>query len=372
VGHDRAVSTTITARVVATPAGLLGDHAVTVTGDAITALGAATGEPEHDVVAPGFIDLQVNGHDDVDVATMDRSQWPRIRELLLAQGVTTWCPTLVTAPRDRYAERLEHLSALAADPATGPAVAGAHLEGPYLGRRHGAHRGVPEGPIDLGWLRDLPEIVRIVTLGPERPNATDAVEGLLDRGIIVALGHTDATYEQATACIDAGASLFTHCYNACGPLHHRDPGALGAALTRDDVSISLIADGVHVHPAMIRLAARAKPPDRVVLVTDAVGWRARRLGGSGVELLDGAPRLTDGTLAGSALRMDRAVRCAAEDAGLGLGASLAAAAANPAALLGLHDRGSIEVGKRADLIAIDASGVVTDTWVGGRHVHSTG
>jgi N-acetylglucosamine-6-phosphate deacetylase len=367
------MTATVSARRALTGDGFVSDVALTIEDGWITAVGP-TRRPEHEVLVAGFVDLQVNGHDDVDVATMSEQQWPRMRRLLLDQGVTTWCPTLVTADRDHYGERLEHLCRFAADDAPGPRLAGVHLEGPYLGALHGAHAGVPDGAIDLDWLASLPAIVRIVTLGPERDGAVDATRLLTSKGVLVALGHTAATYEQVLACVDAGARLFTHCFNATGRLHHRHPGATGAALATDELAISLIADGVHVHPAVLRLAARCKPPGRTVLVTDAVGWRAGRPGvldrGRGLTVRDGAPRLPDGTLAGSNLTMDRAVRGAAADAGLGLEAALRAATIAPADLLGLEDRGILEVGRRADFLALDGAGHVVGTWVGGAQLAS--
>jgi len=360
-----ATTATLTARRVLTDDGFRDDAAVTIEDGWITAVEPSSAPPEHHLLAAGFVDLQVNGHDDVDVATMTEQQWPRMRRLLLDQGVTTWCPTLVTAGRDRYEERLDHLARLAADDGAGPRLAGVHLEGPYLGALHGAHTGVPDGPVDLEWMASLPDIVRIVTLGPEREGAVEATRLLSSRGVLVALGHTSASYEQVLACVDAGARLFTHCFNATGPLHHRDPGAAGAALSADELTISLIADGVHVHPAVLRLAARCKPVGRTILVTDAVGWRAGRPGGRRLTVGDGAPRLPDGTLAGSSLTMDRAVRIAADDAGLGTEAALGAATSAPARLLGLDDRGTIAPGRRADLVALDPAGLVVGTWVGG-------
>jgi len=360
----------LTARRVVTPEGVSEHCAVSVVEATITAIAPTDDEPEYDLLAPGFVDLQVNGHDDVDVATMTESQWPRMRRILSEQGVTTWFPTLVTSSREHYTERLAHLTRFAADSerSGGPTIGGVHLEGPYLGDRHGAHRHVPDGPIDLDWLASLPPIVRIMTLGPERPNAVEAIHLLSGRGVVVALGHTAATYEQTTACVDAGASLFTHCFNATAPLHHRSPGAVGAALSDDRLAISLIVDNVHVHPAIVRLAARCKPVDKTVLVTDAAGWRSGTLGSERIEVRDGGPRLADGTLAGSNLTMDRAVRHAALDAGLGIELATRAATANPAALLGLDDRGAIAVGKRADLVAIAADGTASVTWVAGRRL----
>jgi len=322
------------------------------------------GEPTYDLVAAGFIDLQVNGHDDVDVATTDQAGWTRLGGLLAAQGVTSWCPTLITAPLDVLDQRIAAVAGFRSD--GGPEMVGLHLEGPFLGDAHGAHRGVDTAPIDQAWIAGLPAAVRLMTLGPEREGALDAIAALRRTGVLVALGHTHASTAQTTEAIDAGAGLFTHAFNASGTLHHRDPGALGVALADDRIAISLIADGIHVDPMILQLAWRAKPAGKVVLVTDGAAWRAGRLADSGVELVEGAPRLANGVLAGSALTMDAAVRYCVDVVGIDLEAALAAASATPAALLGLHDRGSITPGRRADLVAFSPGLEVAATWVEGR------
>ena len=204
-----------------------------------------------------------------------------------------------------------------------------------------------------------------MTIGPECGNAVEAIGLLGERGVVCSLGHTEATAAQAEEAIDAGARLFTHAFNASGDMHHRAPGALGVALSDDRLTVSLIADGIHVDPRMLRLAWKAKGAERVVLVTDATGWKAGRLGDAGVALVDGAPRLADGTLAGSALRMNDAVRYSVDAVGVELVDAIAAATSNPTRLLGLDDRGSITPGRRADLVALTDDLEVEQTWVAG-------
>lgn len=330
----------------------------------IVAVEPCSGEPIHDLVAPGFIDLQVNGHDDVDVATADDAGWQRIAEAVAAQGVTSWLPTLISAPLDVLDDRIRRVEGLMAG-SGGPDAVGIHLEGPFLGGARGAHPGEGFAAVDSAWLATLPDVVRLMTLGPECPGAREAIAALSSRGVVSSLGHTTATAEETEAAIDAGARLFTHAFNASGPMHHRSPGALGVALSDDRLAVSLIADGVHVDPRMLRLAWRAKGSERVVLVTDATGWRAGRLGDAGVGLVDGAPRLADGTLAGSALRMDDAVRYCVDTVGIDLVDALAAASTNPARVLGFDDRGSIAPGRRADLVALTDDLQVVRTWVAG-------
>ncbi|MDQ1396242.1 MAG: N-acetylgalactosamine-6-phosphate deacetylase [Acidimicrobiaceae bacterium] len=336
----------------------------------VVALTDTAGVPDR-VLAPGFVDLQVNGIDQFDVAQAEGTDWDRLDRLVAAQGVTTWCPTLVTAPLDSYAAPLARIAAAAARPDAGrPTIAGAHLEGPFLGGAPGAHRRHDLAPIDPAWLDQLPPIVRIVTLAPELAGAAEAVARLVVRGVLVGLGHSTATFEQAGSAAGAGARLVTHLFNAMGPLHHRSPGLVGAALSDDRLVPSLIADLIHVHPAALGAAFRAKGPGRVVLVTDAVAWRSGAVGRVRVAMVDGAPRLADGTLAGSALTMDAAVRNVVEHAGVPLADALTAASTAPASLLGLDDRGRIAPGARADLVALSPAPAlaVEQVWIAGTPV----
>jgi N-acetylglucosamine-6-phosphate deacetylase len=211
-------------------------------------------------------------------------------------------------------------------------------------------------PPDLAWLARLPDIVRVVTLAPEVERALEAIRLLSARGVLVALGHSTATYEETLAATDAGARLVTHCFNGMGALHHRTPGLIGAALTDDRLAVSLITDLIHVHPAAVSLVFRSKSARRVALVTDAVAWE-----GEG-----DAPRLADGTLMGSTLTADAAIRNVVEHCGVSLLDAVHAAATTPAELLGLSDRGRIEPGARADLVALNPDLTVQMTWVEGR------
>ena len=354
------------ARVV-TPGGVVGPAAVEVADARVVGVVPAAGPVPERTLVPGFVDLQANGHDDVDVATAAGADWDRLDALVLRQGVTAWCPTLVTAPLDAYAEPLARVAAAAARPDdTGrPSIVGAHLEGPFLGGAPGAHRVEHLSPVDLGWLAALPPVVRVVTLAPELDRAPEAVAALAARGVLVALGHSTATLEEAEAAAAAGARLVTHLFNGMAPLHHRRPGLVGAALADDRLAVSLIADGVHVHPVALRAAVRAKGRGRVALVTDAVAWRAGRMGRVALSLVDGAARLPDGTLAGSVLGMDEAVRRLVA-AGCDLADAVHAAATTPADLLGLPRLGRIAPGARADLVALGPDLGVEAVWVAGR------
>ncbi len=359
---------TLRAAAVVTPDAVLTPGEVSIDEGTIVDVRATTGVVPDRVLCPGFIDVQVNGHDDVHCSTAEGAAWERMDSLLVAQGVTAWCPTLVTAPLDTFADPLKRITEAAARPATAsrPAILGAHLEGPFLGDAHGAHNPAWVLDLDMDWIAALPDIVCLMTIGPELNGASEAITAMVKRGMLVSLGHSNATYEQTLAGADAGARLVTHLFNGMAPLHHRNPGILGAALADDRLTPSLIADGVHVHPAALRAAARAKGRGKWILVTDAVGWRdPGTVGGRGVKIVDGAPRLPNGTIAGSCLTMDAAIARMVFEAGIDLIDVIQAASTTPAELLGFGaERGAIGVGLRADLVALDPSTLlVNEVWI---------
>jgi N-acetylglucosamine-6-phosphate deacetylase len=220
-----------------------------------------------------------------------------------------------------------------------------------------------------------PTRIRMVTLAPEQPAAIDAVRRLVDFGVVVAVGHTDATYDQTRAAIDAGAAVGTHLFNAMRPVLHREPGPVPALLEDDRVTVELICDGVHLHPAAIRWVLRTASARRVALVTDAMaaagaGDGDYPLGHLTVQVRDGVARQPDGTIAGSTLTMDRAFRCVV-DAGASVEEAVTMASTTPAAALGLADEiGSITVGRGADLVVLDrtlhvAAVMVKGSWIEG-------
>lgn len=340
---------------------------VVVQGGLITALESLDAAPPL-ILAPGFIDLQVNGIADVDVASADGSEWDCLDTYLLQQGTTAWCPTVVTGRLDRYTSCFDRVrTAMGGDSDGSLSILGLHLEGPFLGGAPGAHRREHLRPIDLDWLAALPEQVRLVTLAPELPDAAKAVASLRGKGCVVSLGHTRATSVQFDQAVSAGATMVTHLFNGMSGVHHRDDGVALAALTDSRVVAGLIVDLVHVQRRAVALAFAAKGASGVALVTDAVAWRAGRVGSVQLAMVDGAPRLPDGTLAGSALTMDQAIRnCVA--CGVPLEHALTAASTTPARLLGDTSRGAIEVGRRADLVGLDEALAVQQVWRAGRTV----
>ena len=329
-------------------------------------------------VAPGFVDLQVNGAFGHEVAE-DPASLAALARSLPATGVTAFLPTLVSRAPERYARCFAAFDVARAATKVDPHAArplGLHLEGPLLSpARAGAHdRAAIEGATAelLNRLAD-PGRVALVTLAPERRDALMVITHLRARGIAVSLGHTDASFETFTAGVDAGAALATHVWNAMSPLHHRAPGATGAALIDDRVTALIIPDGVHTHAAAFVLALRAKGPDRLGLVTDAVAAAGMAAGtvtalAGRTVLTDGATaRLADGTLAGSTLTMDQAIRNACRLGALSPAAAVHLATTVPARALGrLGDGPLVRPGAAADLVLLDAELAVQATLIGGR------
>ncbi len=325
-------------------------------------------------ILPGFIDTHVHGGGGGD--TMDGLEGLRAMAAFhLRHGTTTLYPTTVTNPWENVLAALRCVRDLEPSPLL-PDIPGAHLEGPFISpKRLGAqppHTLTPTRAL-VDEVLEL-DVVRLVTLAPEIGGALDAARQFTRSNVRISIGHTRASFEQVETVTDAvrdagGVVGFTHLYNAMGGLGAREPGVVGAALSDEASYAELILDLQHVHPASARLALAAKPK-HLHLVTDAIracglAEGSSELGGQTVVVKNNAARLTDGTLAGSVLTLDRALRNA-----LNLGVSLAQASrslsATPAAYMGLTDRGTLDVGKRADLVVLDSDFNVIDVFVAGR------
>ncbi|MDX5517707.1 MULTISPECIES: N-acetylglucosamine-6-phosphate deacetylase [unclassified Stenotrophomonas] len=322
---------------------------------------------------PGFIDAQVNGGG--GVLFNNTPDVESLRTLAAAHrrfGTTGLLPTLIS---DDVQVMRRAIDATRAAIAQGvPGVLGIHLEGPYIApARKGTHDAnkfrVPDAD-EIAMAASLDNGVTLLTLAPERV-PLESIRALVERGVIVAAGHTAASYEEARAGLDAGIRGFTHLYNAMSPLTGREPGAVGAALEDRDSWIGIIADGVHVHPASLRVALAAKPRGKVMLVTDAMppvgaDSPSYELYGEVITAVDGVVRNAAGSLAGSALDMATAVRNAVHLLGLPLDEAARMASRYPAQFLNLDDRlGEIAEGYQADLVLLDDALQVRATWIAG-------
>ncbi|WP_225984168.1 N-acetylglucosamine-6-phosphate deacetylase [Epidermidibacterium keratini] len=358
----------LTSAQVVTPERVLAPGWLLVDGDRIAEVGegAPPRSPDLDLdaatVVPGFVDLHVHGGGGASFDTGTADSALTVADAHLAHGTTSMAASLVTDTHDRMIDAVRELAELVRD----GRLAGVHLEGPWLSpRRSGAHQpgslSVPDPASVESLLAAGDGAVRMVTLAPELPGGIDAVRQLTNAGVVAAIGHTDATYDVTREALDAGARLGTHLFNAMRPLHHRDPGPVGALL-ESSADVELIADGVHLHPAVLRTVFAAKP-GHCILVTDAMAAAGApdgdyQLGPMAIEVRDGVARLADGTgngaIAGSTLTMDAAVRYAVRTAGLPLLDVVHAASTAPARAWGLCDVGAIEPGRRADLVVLDA------------------
>lgn len=317
---------------------------------------------EDALLVPGFVDLQVNGIGTDDQARADLDGFRRVGLALRRSGVTAWCPTLTSSPLDSYDDFLRRVAAARTDAVSQglPAVLGAHLEGPFLATS-GAHPSGLLRDADPTWLEGLLErhrgVVHMVTLAPERDPEFRATALLCAHGVRVALGHSQCSYEVARAAADAGASVVTHCFNAMSGLDHRFPGLAAAALDDDRLTPTLIADGVHVDPVLVRLATAAR--SRIAVVSDAVAVNPP------VVARNGAAYLPDDTLAGATTLLDGALR-ALVHAGIPFARAVDCVATVPATVADEADRGALRVGARADLVALDPQDLsVRRLWIGG-------
>jgi N-acetylglucosamine-6-phosphate deacetylase len=372
---------------IVTPTGTIAGEVVIAEGR-IASVGtdAGSGSDVVDVgrrwIVPGFIDTHVHGGGGAQFNTVDPDEVRAVARLHAEHGTTALLATTVSAPVDELVGCLETIAQVANAGAhgDGAVVLGAHLEGPFISPEwQGAmdpttflepRAGAVERLLGTG-------CVRWMTLAPELPGALELVKRLEAAGAVASVGHSDANYEQVQAAVKAGARAATHTFNAMRPLHHRDPGVLGAVLDLDAVSCELICDGIHVSPPALRLAYRAKGPPGLRLVTDAMQAAGMAdgeylLGSLPVSVSDGRAVLSGGSgvIAGSTLTMGEAVRNAVRFLGVSLEDAVTMAAGNPARMLGLSERkGAIAEGLDADLVVLDEELRVCGTLVEGAWVY---
>lgn len=317
--------------------------------------------PPHYRLIPGFIDLHVHGANGYDVMDASREAFLNLSNALAQEGVTGYLATTMVAANEKM-EAVLRLIPEARLMQQGAALLGVHLEGPFITRLGAQAPGLQQQPnSDLvrHWQQLSGEAIKIVTLAPELTNSATLIHSLIDMGIIPAIGHTNASYEQTMNAIAAGSTYATHLFNAMQGMHQRQPGAVTALLLSNRVNAEIIVDGIHLHPAVVELIYRLKGLDHLMLVTDAMRAKCLRsgrydLGGQMVDVHEGKATLADGTLAGSTLTMPDAIRNFMSFTQCSLEQAIKLATLVPARLLGLQaSKGSIAVNKAADLIVMD-------------------
>ncbi len=380
-----------TARRLLTPNGVVGPALMLVDngrileivarGDRQLPAGATHSDFGDGVIVPGYVDLHIHGSAGYDVMDERAETLPAIERMLARHGVTSYFPTTVTAPMEptlraleRLADAIEARERKSANGGSRASPLGIHLEGPFISHaRRGVHPLEDLLPAKVETFERFWQAarghIRVMTLAPELQGAIELIGAAAARGVCVSLGHSDADFAATERAIDAGARHATHIFNAMRPLGHRDPGIVGAVLTDSRVSADIIADGVHLDPAIVKLVAQSKGPELTVLISDATAATGLpdgryRLGSIEVDVHDGKCTF-DGRLAGSVLTMDRAVRNLSQFAGWSLLDAVAAASRNPAHVVRWADKGVLRAGADADFLVLNEKGDVLRTFVGG-------
>lgn len=344
----------------------------------IVSLEAESGDEQLDLAGatllPGFIDVHIHGAVGIDVMDATASDLLKVSEYLASQGVTSWVPTFVPASDENYASAIAAISE--AMNGSGARVLGVHYEGPFVntaqcGALHTEYFKTYSSAEDLNSLPLPPAGVRMITLAPEVSGGIELIRELKARGWVTSIGHTRADINVLDAACDAGAHHMTHFMNAMAPLHHRSPGPIAWGLSRDDVTFDCIADGVHLDPFMLRLLLKVKGTGGISLISDAIAAAGKgdgdyQIWGETISVKNGRTANASGSIAGSVISMLDAVRLL-HSLGVSYVDLARMASLNPAQLLGVdHECGSIELGKRADLVAMDNDNNPTRTIISGK------
>lgn len=336
-----------------------------------------------DFLIPGFVDVHVHGGAGYDFMYSDAESLHAITKFHCSQGTTTMLATTMTAAKSAIDRVLSEVNAFRATEMPFTQIAGMHLEGPFISPKwSGAQNPEHIVPANIEWLAqweaEYTGLIRQVTLAPEREGALEAILWLRKHGITAALGHTDATYEEVITATDAGLNQAVHMFNAMTPLHHRKPGAAGAILSDKRIRAEIIADGIHVHPAAIAILTRLKTDNNLLLITDAMSATGLSdgeymIGDLPVVVREGIATLRDNpaALAGSTLTMIRGFRYLIQEVGLSLEDASRAASLTPAMSIGMERTiGSLEAGKRGDILRLDAELNLQSVWIGGRKIQA--
>jgi N-acetylglucosamine-6-phosphate deacetylase len=377
------MSKTITARALHTPDGVIDYPQIRIGEDGIV-LSIEAGEANTDetVLTSSFLDVHIHGAVSHDVMETSASGFAEMEQFLATRGVGHYLPTTVTAPIDetlRAMERIaEHIESADERGGEGRATPiGIHLEGPFLSHtKRGVHHAPDLQKPDIGLFDRFQEAarghIRLLTVAPEVPGALELIAYVTARGVRASMGHTNALASEAHAAIAAGASSATHTFNAMRAMDHREPGVVTVVLTNEETFAELICDGIHVAPEMVKLFAKCKSPDKVILVTDGMSAAGMpdgtfRLGNFDVQVKDGHATAR-GVLAGSVITLDRAVANFAKFTGRSVATVARAASHNPAKMLGLEERFAVGVGRPANFNRFGLDGVLVETILCGKSV----
>jgi len=345
-----------------------------------TLTGAEVIEGKDKFIAPGYIDIHVHGGGGSDV--MD-GNYEAINQIAITHsrfGTTSFLPTTMTMSKDKIIRSLRSICEAVKKGTAGAEILGIHMEGPYINpEKKGAQKEDDIKKISIEEFLEFNQasgnLIRLVTIAPEMPGAIGLIKYLYKQGIIASVGHSNATYAQVQAGIQAGLSHVTHTFNAMRGLHHREPGVVGAALTSPELTVEVIADGIHIHPIVLEILTKIKEGEKVVLITDAMRAAGLKegtydLGGQEVIVTKGQARLKDGTLAGSVLTMDKAVKNMVNKIRIQLPKAIQMASFNPARSVGIDDKkGSLEPGKDADIVILNKNLETELTIVAGKIVY---
>ncbi|MGW9124067.1 N-acetylglucosamine-6-phosphate deacetylase [Paenibacillus chitinolyticus] len=325
------------------------------------------------LLIPGMIDVHIHGANGFDMMDGSETSIQEVSRACAATGCTSFLATSVSSTIEDLIAMIRSVKRVAGHE-VGAKIAGLHLEGPYLNpKRKGMQNERFLRHPDLAEMKEIFDeangLIKMVTIAPELPGGMELISFLKETGVIIAVAHSDATYEEAKQAFEAGASHVTHCFNGMRPIHHRDPGLVVAAFEEEHVSLQAIVDGIHLHPAIVRMMHRLKGPDGMVLITDALqamglGDGKYMFGGHPVTVSEGVARLEDGTLASSTVTMNEALRLTV-DTGISLRDAVKMASSSPARLLGLATKGKISAGFDADLVLLDEQFQVQWTMIKG-------
>jgi len=377
----------VTGGEVVTPLDVLEQADVLIEGGRIVAVGPGVGggevaetiDAEGQIVAPGYVDVHVHGSAGHDAMDGTRDAIEGMARFFATRGVTSFCPTTLTQAPEDILRAVSAIDDCMKNPIEGGAQPlGVHLEGPCIDA--GKKGAQPEEHIRTAAALDYEGLfalgnIKLITLAPEIEENRELVQFARSQGAAAVVGHSSATYEQMVEAVKLGVNHATHTFNQMEGMHHRKPGTVGGVLMLDEIYAEFIADGIHLHRAVVDMIVRLKGPDRALLITDAIRGAGMpdgeyELGGQKIVVKEGAVRLEDGTLAGSALKMDEAVRNVREFTGRPLAECVQMGTLTPARSIGVADRkGSLEPGKDADIVILTPDLNVVTTMIGGRVVH---